>query len=266
MLKKSLYLLLIGLLAGLVASGCVIKDDPCDGITCDGHGTCTEFEGEAICDCDSGFKTSDDLVHCVPAGATVSLTWSFPDAADCTGALINDVFVELFEGATPVVDSTVDCTAGGVDIAELEDGSYTIYLTARTTSGERHYFASVDVTVSGQDVDMGDIVLDPIGFILLYWEFPGGGTCTTAGVDDVIVTVAQAGTTIYDSGALDCAVGGDSVGDFFLATNYDLTIECFCANDPRVIGYKYEATMQINNKGENEYPPLTMEMQSTGCP
>jgi hypothetical protein len=266
MLKKSLYLLLIGSLFALVASGCVIKDDPCDGVTCDGHGTCEEWEGLAVCSCETGYETSEDGLHCIPVGSIISLTWSFPDASDCTGALITDVQVEMFEGTSSIADSTVACNSGGVDIEDVEDGSYTIDLTAETTSGERHYFASVDVTVSGQDVDLGDIVLDPIGFILLYWEFPGGGTCTTTGVEDVIVTVAQAGTTIYDSGALDCTDGGHSVGDFYLATDYDLTIECFCASDPRIIGYKYEATMQINNKGENEYPPLEMVMQSTGCP
>ena len=96
MLKNTLHLLLVGMLAGLVISGCVIKDDPCDGVTCDGHGTCIEYLDEAMCECDTGYKTSDDLVHCVPAGSMVSLTWSFPDAANCTGALINDVLVEVW--------------------------------------------------------------------------------------------------------------------------------------------------------------------------
>jgi hypothetical protein len=267
MLKKSLHLLMVAMLAGLALSGCVIsEDDPCDGITCDGHGTCVEYEGEAMCDCDEGYKTSDDLIHCEPAGNTVSLTWSFPDASSCTSALINTVFVEFYDTSGLLDSLDVACADGGVDIDYVENGSYTIDLTAETTSGERHYFGSVDVTVADQDVDLGDIVLDPIGFILLYWQFPNQDDCSTVGVRDVYVMVDYQGTEIYDSGVLDCIDGGHEVGDFYLATDYDLTIECYCADDPRVLGYSYEATMQITNKGENEYPPLTMELQGTGCP
>jgi hypothetical protein len=165
MLKKSLYLLLIGLLAGLVASGCVIKDDPCDGVDCDGHGTCTEWEGNAVCDCETGYQTSADGLHCEPAGYTISLTWGYTGAADCTGAQVASVNVSMLEGGTEIANATILCADGdGADISEVADGSYDIELRATSNGGEMTYYGEGSVTVSGQDAAL-NITMEPIGFV-----------------------------------------------------------------------------------------------------
>ncbi len=50
-MTKKLYFPVVVLLIGLLAGGCVVKsdDDPCEGVTCDGHGTCLDVGGEAEC-------------------------------------------------------------------------------------------------------------------------------------------------------------------------------------------------------------------------
>ena len=267
MLKKSLYLLLIGVLAGLVASGCVIKDDdPCDGITCDGHGTCTEYEGEPICDCEAGWKTSDDLIHCVPAGYTISLTWDF-DGVACTAAQVASVNVSLLEGATELANADITCAQGdGADIEEIEDGSYTIELRATSNSGEMTYYGEGSVTVSGQDASL-NISMDPIGFVAFTWDFDGL-TCTTAGVSRVrvMVNTEDGSTNLYTASPVpDCADGGHDTeaAAFLYLGNYNLVLEGVCDSDLST-GYTYDAIMMVTEKGENNYGLLSLT--GNGCP
>ena len=43
----------------VVAAGCgdggVEVDDPCDGVSCSGHGSCTSASGSAECVCEQGY-------------------------------------------------------------------------------------------------------------------------------------------------------------------------------------------------------------------
>jgi hypothetical protein len=269
MLKKSLYLLLIGVLAGLVATGCVIKDDPCDGITCDGHGTCIEYMDEAMCECDAGFKTSDDLVHCVPAGYTISLTWGYTGAADCTGAQVASVNVSMLEGGTEIANATINCADGdAADISEVADGSYDIELRATSNSGEMTYYGEGSVTVSGQDTAL-NITMEPIGFVIFTWDMRGL-TCTAAGVSRVRVMVnTQDGTSnLYTASPIpSCDEGGHSTetAAFLYLDTYNLVLEGVCDSDLST-GYSFDADMVISEKGENNYGLLSLDAVGGGCP
>jgi hypothetical protein len=267
MLKKSLYLLLIGVLAGLVASGCVIKDDdPCDGVSCDGHGVCTEWEGEALCDCESGYVTSADGMHCEFAGYVVSLTWDF-DGVGCTAAQVASVDVTLLEGATELANATITCAQGdGADIADIVDGSYTVELRATSNTGEMTYYGEGSVAVSGQDASL-NITLDPVGFVAFTWDFDGL-TCTTAGVSrvKVMINTEDASTNLYTASPVpSCDVGGHSTETdaFLYLGNYNLVLEGVCDSDLST-GYTYDAIMMVTEKGENNYGLLSLT--GNGCP
>ncbi|RME27777.1 MAG: hypothetical protein D6806_04115 [Deltaproteobacteria bacterium] len=41
--------------------------DPCSGVDCCGHGSCSVVGGEAVCECEAGWVKSGDGRHCVPA-------------------------------------------------------------------------------------------------------------------------------------------------------------------------------------------------------
>ena len=270
MLKKSLYLLLIGVLAGLVASGCVIKDDdPCDGVTCDGHGTCEEdFNGDPICNCETGYQTSEDGLHCEEATYTVSLTWTYSDAAGCTAAQVGSVNVLLLEGGTELADATITCAEGdGADIANMQDGSYTVELRATSNSGELTYYGEGSVTVSGQDTNL-NIQMEPIGFVVFTWDMDGL-TCTAAGVNRVRVKVntEDGATNLYTADPVPyCDDEGHSTVDtaFFYMGNYNLVLEGQCETSLD-FNYNYDATMVISEKGENNYGLLSLDVVGGGC-
>jgi len=267
MLKKSLYLLLIGLFLGLVTSGCVIKDDdPCDGVSCDGHGVCTEWEGEALCDCESGYVTSTDGKHCEFAGYIVSLTWDF-DGVGCTAAQVASVNVSLLEGGTELANADIACAQGdGADIEEIQDGSYDIELRATSNSGEMTYYGEGSVTVSGQDASL-NISMDPIGFVAFTWDFDGQ-TCTAAGVSRVRVMIdtEDGSSNVYTASPVpNCDESGHSTETtaFFYLGNYNLILEGVCDSDLST-GYTYDATMMVTEKGENNYGLLSLT--GNGCP
>lgn len=268
MLKKSMHLLLVGLLAGLALSGCVIsEDDPCDGVTCDGHGTCTEWEGEALCDCEDGYNTSADGKHCEFAGHTVSLTWSFSGAGACTAAQVASVNVTLFEGATELADATITCAQGdGADIEEMEDGTYDVELRATSNSDELTYYGEGSVTVNGQDASL-DITLEAIGFVAFTWDM-GGETCTASGVERVrvMINTEDGSSNLYTANPVPyCDDGGHSTEDaaFLYLGNYNLVLEGVCDSDLST-GYTYDAIMMITEKGENNYGLLSLT--GAGCP
>jgi hypothetical protein len=66
---------LFGLLSIFVALGCDDgkgRSDPCEGITCSGHGGCVVVEGNPTCECDQGYVPEG--LHCVSEGGEVSTT------------------------------------------------------------------------------------------------------------------------------------------------------------------------------------------------
>lgn len=269
MLKKSLHLLLVGLLAGLALSGCVIsEDDPCEGIDCDGHGTCDDYEDVPFCTCDAGYKVTADDLGCEIAGYTISLTWSFSGAGACTAAQVASVNVSMLEGVNEIANATIDCTDGdGADIEEVDDGTYDIELRATSNTDEMTYYGEGSVTVDGQDAAL-DITLDPVGFVAFTWDM-GGETCTVAGVDRVRVKInTEDGTeTLYTASPVPyCTDVGHSTEDtaFFFMGNYNLVLEGQCETSLE-FNYNYDATMVISEKGENNYGNLSLNVVGVGC-
>jgi hypothetical protein len=267
MLRNTLHLLLVGLLAGLVISGCVVKDDPCDGVTCDGHGDCTEYQGEALCACDTGYETSEDGKHCVLTSYMISLTWSF-DGVGCTAAQVASVDVTLFEGATELANETIPCNLGdGANIEDVEDGTYDIELRATSNSGEMTYYGEGSVTVSGQDAAL-DITLEPVGFVVFTWDM-GGLTCTAAGVERVrvMINTEDGSSNLYTANPPPfCSELGHSTEDtaFFYLGNYNLVMEGVCTDT--FVHYDYDAVMMVTEKGENNYGNLSLDAIGGGCP
>ncbi len=190
MTRKTLCIALVGLLAGCLAAGCVIKDDPCDGVTCSGFGDCLEdANGDAVCDCDPDYHA--DLLQCIFDGYQVSLEWTFGDnAGSCTEVLVTNVVVQLIQNDEVLVEETVNCSRGGAEIEGVNDGSYSIYLLGRNNDNEEWYRAYVDFSVAGFDENLGTINLDAFGFMEFTWVFgQEEWDCFTAGVDRVRVEI-----------------------------------------------------------------------------
>ncbi|MBM4370776.1 MAG: hypothetical protein FJ098_03935 [Deltaproteobacteria bacterium] len=70
---------------------------PCEGVTCSGHGTCGIFDGEAVCDCESGYVPSG--LDCEPKICT----------PDCTG---RDCGSDGCDGTCGVCDPDQECVEG----------------------------------------------------------------------------------------------------------------------------------------------------------
>ncbi len=54
-----------GVLAGSACGGGGGAQDACLGVTCSGHGACTQADGVAACTCDTGYVPSEDGLDCV---------------------------------------------------------------------------------------------------------------------------------------------------------------------------------------------------------
>ena len=242
---------------------------PCDGVDCDGHGTCVEWQGQALCDCDAGYRTSADGLHCELAGYRISLTWTFSDAIGCAGAQVYSIEVTLLQGGTELASADIDCSAGGADIEELQDGSYTIELLATSNSGENTYYGEASVMISGSDQALS-ITMEPIGFVRMDWDFEGLN-CIVAGVGWVNMKINDEydTTNLYTATPVpNCTDGGHSTEGtaFFHHDTYHLFLEGICASDPGIIGYTYDAYMLVTEKGDNFYGTLSLHQEGAGCP
>lgn len=259
----------VGYTCNMITCACEADVGPCAGVDCDGHGTCVEWQGQALCSCEDGYNTSADGLHCEFAGYMISLTWSFSDAASCTAAQVAEVDVMLLQGGTELASAAITCSqGGGADIEEVQDGSYAIELRAKSNSGELTYYGDGNVTVSGQDAAI-HITMEPIGFLVFTWDM-AGQTCNSAGVSNVGVIVKnEAGTsTLYTASPVpSCTEGGHSTEQtaFFYLGNYNLVLEGICTSDQST-GYSLDATMMITQKGENNYGLLSLDAVGGGCP
>ena len=87
---KKLSLILVCLL--MVAAAACSKhksSSPCDGVTCSGHGICSDSSGRAVCTCDDGYVPSGTL-ECAEAGSVDELCkdvqcdeWKYCSNGDC---------------------------------------------------------------------------------------------------------------------------------------------------------------------------------------
>ncbi len=257
-------------LAGLVGSGCIISSgsDPCDDVTCDGHGLCYEDFGDPVCDCDGGFVNDGDL-HCVPAGAAIDFDWAFgPGARSCGDAYVDRVRVELFDGAVSILDQEVDCADGGAIIEPVDDGFYTLDLTGLSADGDEWYYTTEDVDVAGQNVDLGTVVLAPLdtGDMSFNWVFGVDELdCLTAGVDRVRVEVYDGGGNLeFEASPIpDCSDLGATLTDFALGS-WNLVLVGICDVDLSE-GFELDANVIVAHPGVNDYGTVILE-DLGGCP
>jgi len=249
---------------GLLGGGCIISSgrDACDGVSCDGHGICFELGGDADCSCDTGF-VNDGPLHCVAAGAAIDMDWAFgPGARGCADAYVAEVRVELFDGADSILDATVDCSEGGAIIDPVEDGNYTLDLTGLGASGQEWYFASENVDVSGQNVDLGTVVLAPTGTGDMRFDWVFGVAeldCLVAGIDRVRVEVYDgSGNLEFEATPIpDCADLGALVTNFALGS-WNLVLQGICDADLSV-GYELDVNVIVAHPGENDYGTVILE-------
>lgn len=257
-------------LAGLVGGGCIISSgsDPCDDVNCDGHGICYEDFGDPVCDCDTNFVNDGDL-HCVAAGAAIDFDWAFgPGARGCGDAYVDRVRVELFDGAVSILDEEVDCEDGGAIIEPVEDGLYTVDMTGLSADGLEWYYASEEVDVAGQNVDLGTVVLAPLGTGDMSFDWVFGLDeldCLTAGVGRVEVRVYDGGDNLeYEADPIPyCDDLGSTITDFALGSwNLVLTGLCESNLDP---AYELDVNVIVAHPGLNDYGTVILE-DLGGCP
>jgi hypothetical protein len=271
MLKKTLLFVSLVAMAGLVAGGCIINsnDEPCDGISCDGNGTCLDVGGDAECSCAAGYE-NDGPLHCVQAETAIDLDWAFgPGVRSCADAYVDTVNVVLLDGNTEVINSDVACSEGGVVISPVEDGVYTIELTGLSADSDAWYYASDTVDLLGSNVDLGMITLQPTSngdmrFDWVFGEFEDD--CVTAGIDRVRVKVYDAaGTLEFEADPVPyCDELGAVVTNFELGT-WNLVLEGVCQSDIST-GYELDANVIVAHPGENDYGTVILEDLGGGCP
>ncbi len=262
MKKLSAIFLVLGI-SGFLLSGCIISSggSPCDGITCDNFGTCIEVGGDAECTCDNGYK-NDGPLHCVAAGSSIDLDWSFgPGGRSCDDAYVDKVRVQMFSGNTEILNQEVACSNGGAVIDAVEDGTYSIDLTGLSAAGDEWYTTTEDVTVSGQNVELGTVILTPTGpgDMKFVWEFGAGLDCTAAGVSRVRVEVYDSNSNLeFEADPVPhCDELGASITNFALGT-WNLVLEGICDSDLSV-GYKLDANLVIAHPDDNDYGTVTLE-------
>lgn len=262
MKKLSSVVFLMGI-CGLFINGCIISSggSPCDGITCDGYGTCIEVGGDAKCQCDSGY-TNDGPLHCMAAGSSIDMSWAFgPGGRNCDDAYVDKVKVQMYDGSNEILNQTVDCGNNGAVIDQVEDGTYTIDLTGLSAAGDEWYTTTQDVTVSGQNVDLGTVVLTPTGpgDMTFVWEFGSGLDCTAAGVSRVRVQVYDSSSSLeFEADPVPhCDEAGSNITNFALGT-WNLVLEGVCDSDLSV-GYRLDANLVIAHPQENDFGTVTLE-------
>lgn len=269
MTRKTLCFALVGLLAGCLASGCVIKDDdPCDGVGCSGHGVCSEdANGNPMCTCDDNYHV--DGLECIFDGYSISLDWSFgPDEKACTQVQVTNVYVQLLDDDVEVTSTTVNCQAGGAVIDGVYDGFYTIYVLGLNADGEEWYRAWADVEVAGFDEDLGVVNLTAFGFMTFLWTFGiDEWDCLDAGVDRVRVmvnTVDQLENLFTASPIPLCEDLGVEITNWDLG-EYNLVLEGVCLSD-LTVGYELDVDVEVLYPGENDYGTLILQEVNGGCP
>jgi hypothetical protein len=262
MTRKTLCIALVGLLAGCLVGGCVIKDeDPCEGVDCSGNGVCSEdANGEPMCTCDEYYHVEG--LQCIFDGYSVSVDWTFgPDAKSCTQVQVTDVYVQILENDVEVNSSTVNCQAGGAVIDGVYDGLYSIYLLGLNADGEEWYRAWVDFEVAGFDEDLGAVNLDAFGFMAFYWTFGvDEWDCTIAGVDRVRVmvnNVAQTENLFTADPIPQCEDLGVEITNWEMG-EYNLVLEGVCESD-LTTGYSLDVNVEVLYPGENDYGTLILQ-------
>ena len=251
---------------GLLGAGCIISSgsDECDNVSCDGHGLCFVYDGQPECDCDPGY-INDGPLHCVleDMGSAIDMDWAFgPGARSCADAHVDQVRVQMFDGADELLNSVVDCTVGGAIIEPVDDGTYTIDLTGLSENGDEWYFATDDVTISGQNVDLGTVVLSPTGTgdMSFTWAFGQAELdCLTAGVGRVRVEVYDGGGNLefevvpYPY----CDELGATITNFALGS-WNLVLVGLCESDLSE-AYELDANLIVAHPGVNDYGTVILE-------
>lgn len=111
MRRPALQLLLTLCLASLPGAGCGgggTPGDPCDGIDCSGHGTCTAQGATARCTCEYGYEASEDGTECLPVdtGPCSGITCS--GHGRCRVDEDDNAYCDCDPGYSPAADG-LDC-------------------------------------------------------------------------------------------------------------------------------------------------------------
>ena len=170
-------------------------------------------------------------------------------------------------GNNEILNQQVACSNGGALIDQVEDGDYSIDLTGLSSSGAEWYTTTENVTVSGQDIQLGTVVLTPTGSgdMKFLWNFGDNLDCIASGVGRVKVKVFDSSSNLeFEANPVpNCDDEGSIINDFALGT-WNLVLEGICDSDLSV-GYKLDANLIIAHPDENDFGTVTLE-DVGGCP
>jgi hypothetical protein len=163
-------------------------------------------------DVEAGFTSDEGVVTLVPsigpAGARVSVRWTFDGEASCARAGVDAVDVVVRDGDGTAASRSFDCSAGGATLDGLPTGDATLEVRGRADA-DTLFETSTPITLGVVALDAGVLDLDPVRARLhLSWAFGGDPRCEAAGVSDVTVQVIDDDGVTVDGASADCLTGG----------------------------------------------------------
>jgi hypothetical protein len=125
---------------------CVADDDPCDGVTCSGHGDCVVEGTEAGCDCDDGYHAQE--LECVA------------DADPCDGVTCSGHGTCEVEGTEARCECNYGYHAEGLECVEdLQPGTATVVGTDILAAAGGQDRINIRVMTHGDDLDDYDFIV-----------------------------------------------------------------------------------------------------------
>lgn len=180
----------------------------------------------------------------VPGNVTV--LWTFQDGDNCIG--IDHIHINI---PNEVDDDYSYNTAGtqGITLTDFNPGGYSVTVTAVDTNGSTAYQGTATFTVNGDvSVPVSLTSVGVAGDLTLLWTFPGGVSCSGAGVDHVVVTIPgeNLGSGAGVGVAYNCNTSGTqgvTLTDFAPGA-YGVTLSARTAGETEL--YSSSGTVEVN--------------------
>lgn len=153
-----------------------------------------------------------DHVNPQPLPGNVNLVWTFGDGQTCAslGGFIDHIEVTI-PGESLASNGIYPCQINGTQGIQLQDfapGTYSFTVNAIGTGNYVAYSATGSFTVNG-DVTVSTVlqrVSAAPGNLLVYWTFPNGMSCASAGASSVVINIP--GEQLQNAGIFPCVTNG----------------------------------------------------------
>jgi hypothetical protein len=146
----------------------------------------------------------------VPQPGNVDMVWSFADGQTCSslGPFADHIRINI-PGETLANGGRFPCQTGGTQGVQLQDfapASYTYTITAEDSNNYPLYQATGAFVVNGNIqvvVSFTRLQANPqSGAVAVYWTFPNGQTCQSAGIDHMVINIP--GEVLANGGVFPC--------------------------------------------------------------